>query len=196
MRTFVDLAAAGLCAVLVLGAFPAPGRGDVEQIAPGDGRIALHFDGATAVPQRYLRQTGTGALCESASWDGAVFYGEVTYCQAIGDRFWRGSYVTMDMFLGRFPILGDFIVTPPSAYRDVVTVIGPMTLHAFDVEDIPGGPPSQCNGFVRGAGSSGTGFREFLVGYICADNGPLDDARADAILQGLSIKDAFEALLP
>jgi hypothetical protein len=147
------------------------------------------------VPLRYLRQTGTGGLCESASWDGAAFFGEIAYCQAVGDRFWRGGYVTMELFLAHFPFLGDFIVAPPSAYRDVVTVIGPMTLHAFDVEDLPG-RPSQCNGFVRGADSSGTGYREFLVGYICADYGMLDDTRADELLRGLSIKGAFDALLP
>lgn len=192
VRRALAAAAPALLAVLLAAATATAG---VEQIAPADGRIALRVDGALAVPQRYLRQSGPDALCESAGWDGAAFFGEVTYCQAIGDRFWRRGQIGIDLLLARFDFLGDFIVAPLVPYRDVETALGTMTLHAFEIEDVPG-RPSACNGFVRGAGSSGTGYREFLVGYVCADRGGLDDARTDALLRGLSIEGAFGALLP
>jgi len=185
----------GLAAVGLLLALAGASRADVEEIAPADGRISLTVAGAAALPQRYVRQTGSGATCETASWDSNRFFGEVGHCAAIGDRFWRRGYVTIDLLLAHFPFLEDFLVEPPSPRREVVTVIGAMTLYGFAVEDMPGST-SQCTGFVRGYDSSGTGYREFLVGYVCADQAARDDAAADDLMHGLAVRGAFGALLP
>lgn len=173
----------------------AAARAESALIAPADGRIALQVDGQTEAPQRYLRHTGTGAVCETASWDGPELFGEVGHCEAVGDRYWRRGYVGIDLLMVHFPFLADFLTRSPMPDREVDSAVGPMTLYAFAVEDLPG-QNSDCNGFARGYDSSGTGFHAFIVGYVCADRGILEDARADALLRGLSVRGAFPALVP
>lgn len=170
-------------------------RAESAVIAPADGRIALQVDGRMELPQRYLRHTGTGAVCETASWDGPELFGEVSHCEAVGDRYWRRGYVGIDLLMVHFPVLADFIVSPPSPEREVESAVGAMMLYAFAVEDVPG-QTSDCSGFVRGYDSGGMGYHAFIVGYACADRGALDPARADDLLRGLSVRGAFSALLP
>lgn len=192
--------ARGWCARLLLAALffaacGAPARAAATELAPGEGRLSLLIDGAVPMPQRHLRQDRAGSTCETISWDGGEFFGEVTHCQALDDRFWRRGTIDIDLLLDRFAFLGDFLVTAPQAHREIASGIGPMTLYAFSLEDVPG-QESGCNGFVQGYDAAGMGYRAYLIGYACADRSALDDRRADALLRGLSLRGGFASLMP
>ncbi len=183
------------CAAMAVAFWSGGAEADTEAVPPGEGRIALTLAGGAAVPQRHVRYWGSGAICENASWDGGDFFGEVGHCEAVGDRYWRRGAIDIDLLLARFAFLTDFLVAPPQPYREIDSRIGPLTLYAFELEDVPG-QISGCNGFVRGYDANGTGYHAYLIGYACADRRALDDARADALLRGLSVRGAFSSLLP
>ena len=187
-----QLAAKAIVVALVLAAGPA--AASFEDIAPEQGRITLSLDGQVEEPLRYRRLTASSVICDLATWDGSAVFGEVSHCEVVGDRFWRRGRVGIELLLATFPFLADLMVGPPVERRTVVTAIGSTTLYGFAVDDAAE-QASPCIGFAQGYNGSGNGYREVLVAYACSD-GPLDDARAEALLHGLAIEGSFPALLP
>jgi hypothetical protein len=167
-----------------------------EVLPPSEDRLALEIDGAAPVSQRHVRYQANGAICETISWDGRELFGEVSHCEAVGnDHYWRRGMIDADLLLTRFAFLTDFLLAPPQVHREIVTTIGAIDLIAFQLEDVPG-QVSGCNGFVRGFEATAGGYQAYVIGYVCTDRAALDDARADVVLRGLSVRGAFPSLLP
>jgi len=171
-----------------------PATAGMQDLAPGEGRISLSLDGHVEEPLRHRRTADAGVICEFATWDNGSVFGEVSHCEVVGDRYWRPGRIDIGLLLATFPFLGDVMLAAPAPRLELATAIGRATLYGFAVDDASD-EASHCVGLVKGYAGAGNGYREVLVAYACID-GPLDDARAEALMQGLAIEGSFRSLLP
>jgi hypothetical protein len=185
------LAVFGLAALVPLGSVPA-----AERIEQGEGRIAWDVGAQSALPSRYVRQSGRSSVCDIALWDTATHFARVTYCETLSGWYWKPAYMSYDLMMDDFGQLRDFITVGPEPFREVVTKAGLVDFYGFDVDRTSGDDVWQCFGFIKGFNREDRGFQQMLIVYFCDDTGQgMTDARFDEVLRGLSIDGVFASFV-